>query len=235
MAVTYCTADDVALFAQLRAHDGSKIVWGTKPPVPDDSDIQALIESAERTIEDITKQAWGTRYITTTNEIQDIHTTWGTYAPYRGSYYAYLFLKRQNITTFSSVAGDKLEIFEDNAWVDYLTTYTEGRGEDFFVDYALGKIYFRNRTPPIGQQLARITYRRNSGTTVPEAVRQATALQVAIFLANTPGVQILFPTGEGGGTPSTTLIDNYEEMIQRILSPHILVEQPMNTKFIPIY
>jgi hypothetical protein len=231
LAVTYCTTDDVPLFAQLRGSNGRKVVWGTNPPVPTDADIQTLIESSEGIIEDITKQAWGTRYITITDEIQDIH---GAYGRFRSSY-AYIFLNNQKIAAFNSVAGDKIEIFEDNAWVDYLTSYNEGRGDDFFVDYQVGKIYFRNRNPPIGQQLARITYRQNSGSIVPEAVRQATALQVAIFLASNPGIQILFPSGEGGGANSVADIENYRTQIDLKLTPHILVKQPMNTKFIPIY
>lgn len=232
MAVTYCTPDDVALFAQLRPVNGGKVVWGTDPKYPDNNDLIALIESAEGLVEDHTRQAWGTRYITETAEIQDIHMARGHYGHFR-SYYAYIFLNRQNIATFNSGQGDKLEIFEGDAWVDYLTTYTEGRGDDFFVDYKHGKICFRNRSPPIGHQLARITYRRNSGATVPQAIRQATALQTAVLLANTPGIQILFPTGEGG-PPNTTFIDGWQEKINRMLAPHVVINQPMNTKFVPI-
>ncbi len=230
MVVTYCTADDVILFAQIRAFNGGKAVWGSKPPLPDQNDVEELIESAESTVEDVVKQAWGTRYITKSNELQDIHCSYS-----RRSNYPYLFLNKQSIAPFSSVEGDKLEIFEDDAWVDYLTTYTEGRGDDFFVDYEIGKIYFQNRNPPIGQQLARITYRQNSGSIVPEAIRIATALQVAILVANIPGIKILFPTGEGGGSPGSAAIENYRKLIKTKLAPHIVIVQPMNTKFREIY
>ena len=136
--------------------------------------------------------------------------------------------------TFSGVAGDKLEVWDGNQWKDYITDYTEGRDEDFFVDYKLGKIYFINQVPSTGKLVIRATYRYNGGSTVPRAVKVACALKVGIFLANSPHVTILFPEGEGEGQTIEDKINRWEKQIKALLAPHCIRKVTTQASVIPV-
>lgn len=211
MVTTYCDRSDIGVYCHIVTNEGTRPVWGTNPVLPTNDEVDELINTAEGLVEDYCKNAWGTRTITETEETCDIDRNYSETS---------IKLRHTNVKAFDTGQGDKIECWDGTQWVDYVASYTEGRGDDFYVDYALGKIYFLNNRPHPGKLRAKVTYRRNSGSTVPQAVKAATALWVGILLASSPQAANLFPEGEGEDYNLSDRIRIWDDQIKRLLEPH---------------
>lgn len=226
MVTTYCTVEDVPLLCQLKDFEGNRAVFGESPPVPTYEEVEVLINIAEDFIQDECKNAWGTRSVGITNALFDI---WADYLE------TSMQLDHPNISLFDTGKGDKLEIWDGTTWKDYITTYTEGRGDDFFVDYNIGKIWFYRNRPASGRNRCRATYRYNGGATVPSAIREACALLVGIRLANTENVSLMWPEGESEEITKDSMIERWERQIAQNLDIYRVSTVPVNLDFVPIY
>lgn len=215
----------MATFCNLVTHDGDRIQFGNNPPIPTDDEIRALINVAEEHIETMCNNAWSTRTITITDELQDL---WEDHQEFSFA------LNNPNIVAFDDTEGDKLEIWDGNNWIEWLTTYVEGRDEDFWVDYKIGRIYFINRRPSSGKQMARVTYRYGGSSAVPQAVKMATALFVGIILATGEYASILFPEGTSENFPASSRVTQWEKTIEELLKKYKIGQVPVNLPFVPV-
>lgn len=143
---TYTTPARVALFMEEAAFDASS--------TPKISTIQSWILEAEATIDRETKNSWKLSE-------EPLH-----YYDLPGVYYhntgAPISLRKPNILALDSTAGDSLEIWDGANWVDYLATKTEGRSDDFWLNYERGVLYLRGYLLP-RKDGVRIKFRYNSG------------------------------------------------------------------------
>ena len=177
----YCLSADIAKF--LWVNDGADFSGSTKPTK---ATVDEAIDRAEKIINEATKHAW--HKVSVTNEYHDYLIP--SYAhrrpfgwvrgrqPDRGVY-----LNHESIRAFIS-GTDKIEIWTGSAWVDLAldaNNYTEGRGDDFWIDYEGGVIYFIDETPAIGKKTVRVTYSFGEAT-VPEDIKEAAIKLTAINL-----------------------------------------------------
>ena len=181
MAVTYCTSAEVAKF--MWANDGADFSASTKPTK---TAVEEAINRAESIIENATKHAW--RNVSITNEYHNYLIP--SYAhrrpfgwvrgrqPDRGVYLAHRAIR-------SFVSGtNKIEIWTGSAWVDIALDangYTEGRDDDYWIDYEGGVIYFIDEAPAIGKKTVRVTYDYGESS-VPEDIKEWAIKQTAINL-----------------------------------------------------
>jgi hypothetical protein len=221
----YCTPEDVALLCNFTDKKGNRAVWGENPKTPSETDVEAFITIAEEYIEDRCQACWGTTFIQVT-EMHDFFCDWRECS---------LHLNHCNVATFDNAEGDKIEAWMGGTiWKDWVVDYQEGRGDDYWVDYKLGKIWFIAAKPPQGVQRLRITYRYNSGSTVPGAIKLACALQVGVLLTNSELVDVLFPEGAGQDMGKNTMVSRWERQIDEQLKRYEVTATPHGADFIPI-
>ena len=224
MAVTYCTPEQVASFGNFLSSDSQRAVWGTDPTTPTRDEVIELIETAEERIEDLCFTAFGSRTIQHTDEVYDI---WRTYTEMA------IHLNFGKVVQLETSEGDKLEVWQNNTWNDWLALgYTEGRHSDFYVDYDLGKIFFIRKKPHQGRMKVRVTYRTNYSSTVPKNVTFATALKTAQIIAGNPAYTIYFPEGESG-EPISTRISRWQKEIEEAIKAYRIEKPHVNSSFIP--
>lgn len=221
----YCSAEDVALICNLTDHQGNRAVFGTSPATPSRDEVETLIGLAEDYITDRCNNAWGTNYIQVLNEMYDFYCDYLECS---------LQINHPNIMTFDDSEGDKLECWMGSAWKDWILDYTEGRGNDFWVDYKIGKIWFLSAKPARGRQRIRLSYRYNGGAAIPSPVREATALLVGITLANSEYVDILFPEGSSPDLSKEDLISRWERKVSENLKRFTVSTVPVGLDFVPI-
>jgi len=184
LVATYTTPAKVAAKLQLSTTFG-------EATIPTEAQVTTLILGIESEIERLTRMSW--RSMKVTDELQTVQNR---------EYYSlmnppYVRLNCKFVKAFSSAAGDKLEVYMSGTWTDWLTTKTEGRGDDFWVDYRAGIIYF-NRSFPLFRYIegVRVTYRHGKAA-VDGWVERLATLMAAIEVAENNTDQFLHP---GGGT-----------------------------------
>lgn len=224
-AYVYCSPEDVARICNLTDHQGDRAVFDENITTPSRAEIIEFINDAEEAVEDKCTLSWGTRFMQVSEELKDL---WSDYQEYSVS------LDHTNIAPFDTEENDKLEVWDNNNWTDYITTKTEDRGEDFFVDYQLGKIYFLRSTPKMGLKRLRATYRYNGGDIVPRAVKVATALTVGILLANSEQVDIMFPEGASSDFSTSDMISRWEKYVGKLLKVYDATVLNAGLAFTPI-
>lgn len=226
MATTYCTPANVASFCNIVDDEGDRAVFGTNPPTPTQAEVEDFINEAEENIEKTCQTAWGTRLLQKTDE-------WHDY------FYDYLEssikLELGDVITFDTAEGDKLEVWDGANWIDWIATLTEGRDDDFYVDYRLGKIYFHNRRPSYRKNGIKVTYRVRASATVPKPIKAACALSVGILLGNSEFASILFPAGESENNTPEDRMTRWENQINNKLKKYAKGSNMLiNMPFTPI-
>ena len=214
LTVSYCTSNDVARLLQVDEFGGDE---ATKPSL---RDVEEWILEAQDDIDSQTHNAW--RTVTTSDEMHTV--TQMQYVP--GSGYP-IYLKHRHIKTLSTSDGDKIEIWDGSTWTDWVASsdYTEGRAEDYWVDYVNGILWMRNLVSYYSVNGARLTYRFGH-TTVTKDIRRATSMMVAISVLETQDRTIILPEGNSKAVPFTSRINRYQEKVNNILDRHSEVLVP---------
>lgn len=152
--VTYTTSAKVSSLLQL----------GFTPSAdtnPTDTEIEEVILRKEDEIDTATGHAWRTRFGGTTTD----QATEAAYEYYDISYvYEYhtgspVYLKHRKVKTFDANSDDVLEFWNGSEYEDWLSERTEGRNEDFWVDYERGILYSRAYLYAKKPNALRIKYR----------------------------------------------------------------------------
>ena len=213
MAVTYSTVSQVASRCNFLGQDGGKrAVFGTDPKIPTLEEVEDMINEAEEWINDNCQTAWGDLYLQITDELQDLHSDYMEQS---------VHLDHANVMDFSTGEGDKLEVWNGIEWVDWIVNKTEGRNSDFFVDYKIGKIYFLSSVNRADRKNIRVTYRVNSGSTVPLPISYAASYLAGINILNSEYATVAFPEGEGEELSSEQMINRWWRMVLRKLRPYL--------------
>jgi len=200
---TYCTADDVRRVLQVDFDFSSQ-------KLPTDTDVEASIEEAEDEIDQETQHAW--RAVTVTNEFYDIPIQ-----AYREGVGTPIHLKHRNVRTLASGSGDKLEVWDGSSYEDWLTTKTEGRANDYWLDEELGILYIRRYWKYYWKKAIRMTYRYGEST-VPKDIRKATAMLAAIdFIMSDDLSASLNETGDSMRVGHESRIEIMRERVEKII------------------
>lgn len=199
MAVTYCTAAQVASMLHVASFTGSTD--------PTQTEVEDRINEIEDYIDRETGHAW--RAVTITREYHDFPAD----ASYGESAYndgVPIFLDHRAIRLTAGLqldtgAGDKLEVFDGSTWEDWTATRTDGRGDDFWVEPDKGILWIRTILYTPRKRSIRLTYRYGESS-VPNDIRRATILLVAADLVLGEDSSIVLPD-TGGSTAQTPYIN----------------------------
>ena len=191
----------------------------TNTSTPSIQDVADLIKRAQDEIDYRTGHAWRKRYSGTKSGDQqtaqyerydiDFRFEYHTGRPVR--------LEHRKVFTFDSSEGDALEIWDGSSWENWLTDRTEGRDEDFWVDYEQGTLFIRQRywiRKPIA---IRIKYRYGE-TTVNRIVEDICTKLVAINLLYGESRNAFVPEGSGASMFPSQKIDRWEKDVENKLA-----------------
>lgn len=204
---TYCLASDVAALIGVSAFDSTT--------TPTNTQVDSWILAAEDEIDERTKHAW--RAVQVTDEYHDYHEPRfvGTYD--RRTEERNIALSHRSIRTLTS-GSHFLYVYDGEDYVDYVATKTEGRGEDYWMEYTNGFVFFRNAYPYRTENVLKATYEYGE-TTVPHGIRNLCAMIVAKKVLITDDYSETFPEGFKGLTPK----DKYQlwdKEIERLFSEY---------------
>ena len=106
--------------------------------------------------------------------------------------------------------------------MDWVSTKTEGRANEFWLDYNLGIVFLRGFYFWHSKLSVRITYRYQKRATVPNDIKKAAALKVAMELI-TSDVTVAGVPSEAGGQDHIgpdPRVGRYARAVKNILSHH---------------
>ena len=215
MAVTYAAVIDVQrILGVATAFSGST--------EPTSTQVESFINAAEDEIDQTTRTAW--REKTVSEEYHDFpkHFAYGASHGYRGFRGAGIPIKlfHRSVKTFDTDKNDKLEIWEGSNWVDWITDKTEGRADDFWVNYTDGRLYIRSVFTFFLEQSIRVTYRYGQST-VPSDIKEATALLAASeILSSDDHTHLVSETGDVSREAHADRISQWQKRAWDIIDKH---------------
>ena len=158
---------------------------------PSVASVCQTIRRVETYLENVTQHAW--RAVATPDyEFYDIKAF---HLPQTG--YQVKLLHR-TVRTLTALSGDVLEIWNGSSWEDWLANYTEGRGNDYWLQPDSGILWLRSFNLVIRPRGIRIKYRYGE-TTVPANVERVTTMLTIKDLLTFDDRSVLLP--EGGSNP----------------------------------
>ena len=135
-----------------------------------------------------------------------------------------LHLKHRQINTMVSET-DKIELWDGGEWKDLILTangYTEGRGDDYWIDYEQGVIYFVGERPYYNLKGVRMSYKYGDSS-VPGDIEEAATKQACINILETNDYTVVLPEGVSEYAMSSkvsswkgrinSILNNYKEII----------------------
>ena len=184
MAVTYCTSDQVAEY--LQRDDFSTITTPKKTTVED------YIYRAEDEINRHTGTSW--MPVTVTDEIHRM-----IYKPSRNikTWRPQITLDYRPIVTLVADT-DKIEVWNGGSWTEWVATKSEGRNDDFWIDYANGIVFFEKGFPLHAfNEGVKFTYRYGYST-VHKWVEELAVLMAAKNVIEFDRTRMIAAGGSGG-------------------------------------
>jgi len=159
----------------------------TTGTTPTKVQVEEWITEAEDDINRGTMNSWKSKTIT-----KEYHTIKPAVIRYEGTQ---IYIKNRNITTFASGSGDKIEVWNGSTWEDYLTSRTEGRTNDYWVNEVDGILWLRTYPRTLRRTHdVRLTYRFTE-TSVATDIRKACIRLAAITVIQSDDKSILIPEG----------------------------------------
>lgn len=187
-APTYCLPSDVASLLGISDFDADS--------TPTHEQVIAWILAAEDEIDERTDHAW--RAVMVSNEYHDYEHPVFTSTRIRRSERRFVSLRHRSIRSLTS-GSHTIEVFDGSDWVDYVSTKTEGRNDDYWVNYTDGIIHFKDSFPYYEVESVRCTYEYGESS-VPKGIRDACAKLVALKVLMTDDYSAVFPEGFRGLT-----------------------------------
>ena len=191
----------------------------TDTTTPSIQDVTRIIKETQDRIDYKTGHAWRKRYSgTKTGDLQTAR-----YEYYDLDYlYEYhtgrpVYLKHRFVYTFDTDEGDVAEVWNGNEWENWLTARTEGRGEDFWVDYDEGTFFMNARWGITRPKGIRFKYRYGERE-VNEIVQNICTKMVAIELKYGESRNAFIPEGQPGALVSDNKLTKWERDIETDLS-----------------
>ncbi len=151
---TYTTVVKVSKFLGLR----TTLTTSTTPTI---EEVEEVISEVEDEIDYRTGHAWRTRYSGTTSGEDETakYEYYDVLFDYEYQTGRPIYLKHRKVLTFDSDSGDRLEIWNGANWDDWVSDKSEGRGNDFWIDYEMGKLFIKARYSVKGGMRCRMKYR----------------------------------------------------------------------------
>jgi len=215
---TYCSPEDVKRALRLK----TAFAGDTTPSI---DEVSVTIEEIEDEIDLLTGHAWRTRQSgsqggSDTTAQYEYHDIERHYLYHWDAGIKIKLLHRQ-VKTLSSSAGDKLEVWNGDSWEDWVSTKTEGRNNDYWLDNPQGELFIRQRYWPILKKAVRVKYRYGEAN-VPKDIRKATAfLTAAELILNDDYSSALQESAEAANTPFNTRSEWFEQRAGMILSRYV--------------
>lgn len=204
MSVVYCAVSDVERVLGLSAD------YFTTATVPTASQVEAHIITAQDLIDNRTNHAWRTASVS--NEFYDL-PSWNDRRFRDG---LKVFLNHRKIRPIISET-DKIELFLGNAYTDIAATGTEGRANDFWLDYNQGVLYLKTGHYSARERGLRMTYRYGE-TSVPADVRDAAAMLAAMELVTSDDHTMVLPeTGDPTRMTHDLRVSRWRSRVDKIL------------------
>lgn len=175
---------------------------------PTSTQVEAAINAMEDHIDQETGHAW--RTVTVSEEYHDLPIVWNRDEGARIS------LRHRSVADFTSET-DLLEIWDGASWVDWVATKTEGRANDFWVDYTDGVIYINWAYGVHRTKAVRVTYRYGESS-VPNDIKEACALLAAArILSADDRSNLLAETGDPTRMSHDSRATRWRDRAYRIL------------------
>lgn len=193
-SATYTTSAKVAAFLNLPAFSASTI--------PTSTTVDNYILRAQDQIDFKTGHAW--RSTTITNEYHNVYNI-------RQDGFIKIRFNHRAIKTLSTGSGDAIEIWNGTSWEEYISTKTESRASDFWVNYTDGILYVKSM-PSHEHDSIRLTYRFGEST-IPYDIEE-----VATLIAATAIVSGKYRTASNPDVDDDTVISSWKARISEILS-----------------
>jgi hypothetical protein len=166
--------------------------------------VEDMIRDAQETIDNYTKYAWRERRVSGMWHNVDPNLVYNYGAGYKFN------LHRRNIRTIT--AGDIINVWNGTTYVDYVADKQIGRDKDYWVNYEDGYLYLKDTLRFAFQEKVIQTTFRYGEASVPQSIRKACAMLVAIALMTNEDSSFLLE--EGGDTRQM----GYDPRIQSMLS-----------------
>lgn len=199
---TYASSDDVANILGISNFptSGAPVTTGV---------VNKWIDRYEDFVNSRTMDSW--KKLTVTNELQDYIGV-----AYRRGLGVAIFLNQTDLFAFDSSEGDKIEVWDGNSWVDWITSgsHTEGRENDYYVDLKRGVLWLKNGYSMIPQGV-RITY-RHGNKDVPGDIADAVTLLVAARIMGMDGTHALLQEAGADVPPSEEISSWRKEAMETI-------------------
>lgn len=206
---TYCTVDDVAIVLQKPVPSEH-----TDEGEPSKSDWQKAILWAEGEIDRATNNSWRPRR--SGLEFHDFDSL----VDKQG--FLMVDLDHRSVRPFDSGKGDLFEVWDGDSYEDWLSTKTQGRAEDWWIQEPAGYLYVKRGIFPVRLRDARIRVSYRYGQTrVPHDVERATAELAATVLDR--GMKLAPGGAPNQNLDAMTLVDQHSDELktfQRIVNRH---------------
>ncbi len=192
----------------------------TDTTTPTIQEVAQIISKKQDEIDYKTGHAWRKRY-SGTKSGDDQTANYEYYdMEFRYEYHTGrpVYLSHRRVYEFDASEGDALEVWNGSEWEDWLITRTEGRGEDFWVDYSTGVLHVHARWGITRPKGIRLKYRYGE-TVVNRIVEDICTKMVAIELLYGESRNAFVQ--EGGGVGSLSFdrkIDHWEKDIETDIS-----------------
>lgn len=190
---------------------------------PTSSEVDAFIMRAEDYIETETRKAW--RAVSVSDEYHDY---WGVtrvplYTRYNAMRWGTSYVKAAHRPIQSLTSGThSIEVWDGSEWKDLVLDangYTEGRGDDYYLDYEMGVIYFEDVHPTVGSNTVRLTYDygySEVGLEIEDAATKLAAIEVVLAQDKT----VLIAEGGGYAPLPIQKIGEWKERVENVLARH---------------
>lgn len=214
---TYCTVEDVK--AILQRED-----IFDQDTFPTEEQVNDRIEAMEDWVDNSTGHAWRERYSQSETGTEKSSPDYEYYDfpdhnMYNPSTGWPINTGHRKIRAFDA-SKDTLEIWDGSSWVDWLGTKTEGRANDFWVQYSSGVIYIKQAYLFHREQALRVKYRYGE-TYVAKNIRDACALMVAsILISSEDKTMSLIDTGDPARVTYDQRASKWKSQAKQLLSSY---------------
>ena len=178
---------------------------------PTENEVYTFIEDSMTEIDTLTRRAW--RTITKNNEYHDVPDN------FRYEYGIGMRVKlgHRFIKSLDAGEGDKIETWNGNEWVEWISTKTEGRDNDYWLDSEDGYISLFQRYWFHRRRAVRITYRYGEAS-IPKDIRTACAHLVAADVLDSDDYSALVnESAQSSNTSHRDRIERWENKAAGIL------------------
>ena len=212
MTATYTTVDKVVSLLRLYDPATATRLADSTTSDPSTAEVTAWIEQGQDYIDKATGHSW--RTTTVTNEYHDVSFPWSGLRRHEIA----INLSHRAIADIDENESDSIEIWNGTNWIDLASTasYTEGRANDYWVDYTDGILYLVEQRPWIKQNSVRITYRYGDSA-VPSDIAEATEKYAALKILESDFYRMTLPQGPDFTPPRFDVINRWRIDIDRVI------------------